>query len=175
MQLHVYGAGLANVNLDASASICFTRVMNMKISEDAVDAWISLVRANDRAMTEIETKLAKNDLPPLAWYDALFEIEKAGAEGVRPYALHDRLLMPQYGTSRLLNRIVKAGLIRRAASVTDRRGYVVQITDEGRAMRQKMWPVYAGCLKNIFGNGLTDDDIRMIKRLMDRVAAPSPN
>ena len=46
--------------------------------------------------------------PPLAWYDALLEIEKAGPDGLRPFELRKLLLLPQYGTSRLLDRMVTA-------------------------------------------------------------------
>lgn len=113
---------------------------------DTIALWTALVSANRRLLETIEDTLKAQGLPPLAWYDALLEIEKAGVDGIRPFALTDRLLLPQYGTSRLLDRIAKAGLIDRLACANDGRGQVVRITDSGRQMRRRMWPVYADLL-----------------------------
>jgi DNA-binding MarR family transcriptional regulator len=95
-------------------------------------------------LERVEGALKAAELPPLAWYDALLELEKAGEEGLRPFALQERLLLPQYGTSRLVDRLVAAGLVERRPCAEDGRGHELAITAEGRAMRARMWPVYAG-------------------------------
>lgn len=94
-------------------------------------------------VSAIDHALKDEGFPSLSWYDAILEIEKAGSDGIRPFELKDQLLLPQYGTSRLLDRIEKAGLIKKDACKTDGRGHVVSITDAGREMRRKMWIIYA--------------------------------
>lgn len=56
------------------------------------------------------------------WYDALWEIEKAGPGGLRPFELKVALLLPQYGPARLLDRMVKPRLIERRDCDEDGRG-----------------------------------------------------
>jgi DNA-binding MarR family transcriptional regulator len=112
--------------------------------------WTRLMRASTRIQDAVETALKAEGLPPLSWYDALWEIEKA-ATGIRPLALQDRLLLPQYGLSRLVDRMVKAGLVERLACDSDGRGQVLLLTDAGRAVRAKMWPIYASVLQAEIG------------------------
>lgn len=110
---------------------------------NTVAAWTRLITAGRLLVERVEIALKVAGLPPLGWYDALWELERAEG-GLRPFELQERLLLPQYGTSRLLDRVVQAGLVERLACEKDGRGQVVRITQEGRAMRQRMWPVYAG-------------------------------
>ena len=110
--------------------------------------WTHLVSTGMDILAAIEDALKAKGLPPLAWYDALLEIENAGADGVRPFALQERLLLPQSGMSRLLQRLEKADYIKRLDCEADGRGFVVVITSQGKAIRRRMWPVYAETLIN---------------------------
>ena len=76
-------------------------------------------------MSRVESALKAADLPPLAWYEVLVELERAGAYGVRPFALEEALQLPQYGLSRLLARMEAAGLVLRGSCPGDGRGQMV--------------------------------------------------
>lgn len=136
---------------------------------NTVVVWTELIRASERALSQIEAALSDANLPPLSWYDALLEIEKAGPDGIRPFTLKERLLMPQYGTSRLLGRIERAGYINRVACDGDGRGHVVQITDAGKVVRKRMWPIYQRCLVDIFEGQINVDEADTLKNLLGRV------
>jgi DNA-binding MarR family transcriptional regulator len=135
-------------------------------SDDIIAAWITLQTVSRTLLEEVDTALASAGLPDLSWYDALLEIEKAGEAGVRPFQLKDRLLLPQYGTSRLLDRIERAGLIARRAVKEDGRGHLVVITDEGRRMRRKMWPIYAAALQRLLGKHLSVEEATSLRTLL---------
>ena len=143
--------------------------MENNTRRNTVAVWTELIRASERALSQIEATLSDVNLPTLIWYDALLEIEKTGTDGIRPYALKERLLMPQYGTSRLLGRIERAGYIRRVACDGDGRGHVVQITDAGKAVRKRMWPIYQQCLVDIFEGQISVDEADMLKEFLGRV------
>ena len=125
-----------------------------EVEPETIATWTALVTVTRLLLEEIEAALKAANLPPLSWYDALLEIERAGKAGLRPYELKDRLLLPQYGTSRLLDRIIAAGLIEKQDCVEDGRGYVVRITRDGLKIRQKMWPIYAAVLNARLQGGL---------------------
>lgn len=154
MQMHLYG---------------LIPSMENNTRKNTVMVWTELIRASERALSQIEKTLSDANLPTLIWYDALLEIEKTGADGIRPYALKERLLMPQYGTSRLLGRITRAGYIRRVACDGDGRGHVVQITGAGKAVRKRMWPIYQQCLIDIFEGQISVDEVDILKDLLGRV------
>jgi DNA-binding MarR family transcriptional regulator len=138
--------------------------------DSAVRAWTRLLRAHDAALGRVEDSLKAAGLPPLAWYDVLLELERTDG-GVRPYALEQRLLLPQYSLSRLLARLEAAGLIERGACPGDGRGQVIAITDAGRAMRARMWPVYAAALQQAIGARLTAAEAGRLAGLLDKLTA----
>jgi DNA-binding MarR family transcriptional regulator len=62
--------------------------------------------------------------------------------------------MSRSGLSRLVDRIEAAGLLRREAAPSDRRGTEVVLTEEGRAMLRRMWSVYGDGIARGFGRAL---------------------
>jgi hypothetical protein len=47
-------------------------------TEAVVDAWIALMRAQQAALLKIERAFREARLPPHSWYDALWELDRAG-------------------------------------------------------------------------------------------------
>ncbi len=131
--------------------------------------WTRLIRAGSHVQSRIEAALQAQSLPPLAWYDALWEIEQAGADGIRPFALQERLLLPQYGLSRMIERLVKAGYVARRACDEDGRGQRLHLTGSGAAVRTRMWPVYAATLRETVTDKLTTDEALNLARLLARL------
>lgn len=173
------GAVRPHVKLDASASMWFDAAMTEVAQPDhaappTAEAhipalWVRLMRAAAEVQRHAEAALAAAKLPPLAWYDALWEIEKAGAEGIRPFALQPRLLLPQYGLSRLIERLTVAGLVERRACAGDKRGQVLVLTAAGRATRAAMWPPYAGALHAAIGDRLGPGEAVALAELLGRL------
>lgn len=145
-----------------------------KVSPDTIAAWTSLISVSGALLERIEDILKSADLPPLSWYDALLEIEKAGPAGLRPYELKERLLLPQYSTSRLLARVEKAGLIARQACEDDGRGQVVVLTEAGHATRQRMWPIYADQLTRLIEDRLPPEERQQLADLLGKLNTGSP-
>ena len=132
-------------------------------------AWVAIVSTSRRLLESVEAALKDAGHPSLAWYDALWEIEKAGPDGLRPFELKDLLLLPQYGTSRLLDRLVKAELVERRDCDDDGRGQIVRISETGRNTRQAMWPVYARVLTEKIGSKLPPADAIQLVRLLSKL------
>lgn len=138
-------------------------------SPQTIAAWTSLVSANRILLNSIEVSLKNEGLPKLSWYDALLEIEKADRTGIRPFELKARLLLPQYGMSRLLDRIATAELIVRTEVEGDGRGQVIRLTQKGRSIRKAMWPVYAGALKRSVEQQLSQAEVTELARLLKKL------
>jgi DNA-binding MarR family transcriptional regulator len=66
-------------------------------------------------------------------------------------ALTERLLVGKSSVSIVLNRMVKAGLIRREEHPRDRRRVVLQLTAKGRALWRRIAPRYEQGVREIFG------------------------
>jgi len=146
--------------------------MSRDPSMTVVGAWTSLMRAQHRALSRIERALKAQGLPPLCWYDALLELSRVGEGGLRPFELQEEMLLPQYGLSRLLDRIEAAGYLERRPCEEDGRGQVLVITDEGSKLLMRMWPVYGAAINEALGRHLSDDDAAALDGLLRRVAPP---
>lgn len=109
-------------------------------------------------------------MPPLAWYDVLLEVERSSDTGLRPFELERAMLLEQYNLSRLLTRIEHAGFVERQACDDDGRGLRIIITDQGRALRRKMWPVYALAIESAIGTKLAAADVARLNDILGQIA-----
>ena len=90
-------------------------------------------------MDKIEGELKEAGLPPLNWYDVLFELDKAPDGRLAQQDLQSRTLLAQYNLCRLADRMEAEGLLQRRRCMLDGRNRHLVITDKGREMRASMW------------------------------------
>ena len=161
---------MKSVNLDAYACICYGVHMSERTpTETEIAAWARLVRVSQRLVKAVEAALKRAGLPPLAWYDALLELRRAGDEGLRPQALQQAMLLEQHRISRLLDRLEAAGLVERRPCPEDRRGQVVHLTPAGGDTLSRMWPVYRGAIATRFAGPLEPGEAETLARILGRL------
>lgn len=130
-------------------------------------AWAVLLTAHAVLVERIEAALAAAGLPPLAWYDALWELEKADGR-LRMAELARRVVLSKSNLSRLADRLEEAGLVERQDAALDGRGYDLVLTRAGRAMRRKMWPAYQAQIEALFSRHLTTEEARVMGEALGR-------
>lgn len=134
-----------------------------------VRAWISLMRAQQTALHKIERAFRDAGLPPPTWYDVLWELERAGETGLRPFEIERRVLIAQSNISRLIDRLQQTGYVERLPCEDDGRGQRVVITAAGREARKRMWPVYARAIVDAVGRRLSDRDAAALAALLAKL------
>ncbi len=132
-------------------------------------AWSRLIRVPQVLLAQTEAALRDEGLPPLGWYDALVALRRAGEAGIRPFELQRELGLEQYNISRLLDRMVAKGAVQRRRCDADARGQVVRITAEGRAMLNRMLPVYRGAVRRHFADRLGPGDAAALAQILARL------
>lgn len=143
--------------------------MKRRPSTEATAAWIRLMRVRSRVLDAVEQDIKKAGFPPLAWYDALLELSRAPGGELRPVELERQMLIPQYSTSRLIDRLVDEGLAVRRECKMDKRGLFVEITEAGREMQKRMWNAYSTAIERHVGSKLSDADAVRLCGLLDRL------
>lgn len=131
-------------------------------------AWIALLRVGPSVLGKVEAALRAKGLPPLAWYDVLWELEREGAP-LRQRDLGARLLVARYNLSRLLDRLEAEGLVRRADCSEDGRGQMLEVTRAGQSLRARMWPAYAAAIHEAVGSRLSAADADALAALLNRL------
>ncbi len=143
--------------------------MKRRPSPEATAAWTRLTRVQTRVLGAVEQDLKRAGFPPLAWYDALHELSRAPGGELRPVELERQMLIPQYSTSRLVDRLVEEGLAVRRECQRDKRGQYVEITEAGRELQKSMWSAYGAAIERHIGSKLTDADAATLRDLLDRL------
>jgi len=113
-----------------------------------INLWIALSLAQQSMTNQIEERLKHAALPPLVWFEVLFELEHA-PECLRPFELQKVLLFKQHNLSRLLARMIDAKVIQEGDAPADGRGKTVCATEEGRKMSRRMWHCYSPVLHSM--------------------------
>lgn len=144
-------------------------MMRRKPSLEATEAWTRLMRVQSRVLDTVEHELKEAGFPPLACYEALSELSRARAGELRPVELEKQMLLPQYATSRLIDRLVDEGLAARRECKADRRGQFVEITDAGRALQKRMGRAYSAAIEKHVGSKLSDAEAAELCGLLDRL------
>src|SRR5262245_15265256 len=138
-------------------------------SDAVVDAWIALMRAQQVMLLTIERAFREAKLPPHAWYDALWELDRAATGGLRPFEIERRMLIAQSNISRLLDRLEEQGYVARQPCEEDGRGQTIVITPSGREMRKHMWPVYARAISEAIGQRVSEREAANLASLLTKL------
>ena len=144
--------------------------MHRSPSPETVAAWARLLRVQQHVLAAVEADLKAEGFPPLAWYDALLELSRAANGRMRPVELEKTMLLPQYSTSRLTERLTRAGLAVREVCPMDRRGQFIAITAEGRALQKRMWEAYAAAIERHVGTRLSNEDAGRLCELLGKLS-----
>jgi DNA-binding MarR family transcriptional regulator len=144
--------------------------MSRRPSQETTAAWARLVRVQQSVLGAVERDLKAAGFPPLAWYDALLELSRAPNGQLRPVELEKQMLLAQYSTSRLIDRLAEAGLAERRACSVDGRGHYVAITQAGRNLQKKMWDTYAAAIERHVGTKLSSKEAAHLADLLGRLA-----
>src|SRR5262249_15544931 len=135
------------------------------------DAWARLLRVERKLLEAVEADLKAAGLPPLLWYDVVLELARAPDGRLRHRELQSRVLLAKYNLSRLIDRMAGDGLVARARVAEDARGAYITITEAGRRLQRRMWPVYARSIVRHFAQHLDDGDLAELERILAKLRA----
>lgn len=146
--------------------------MASELDDDTLAGWRAFLGAHALIVRRIERDLAAAGLPPLGWYDVLWALREAPEGRLRINALADEVvILSRTGLVRMVDRIEKAGLLRREAVPGDRRGSYAVVTKEGVQMLRRMWPVYRAAVAEHFGPHASAGLRRSLERMAESARA----
>jgi DNA-binding MarR family transcriptional regulator len=143
----------------------------MKRERDpAIRAWSHFLGAHALARRAIDERLTAAGQPPLAWYDVLLELERAGRR-LRIGELGEHLVVEPHNVTRLIDRLEAEGLLKRQRSAEDRRGVSAVLTGKGVALRKQMWVHYRIAILEVFGAAVSPCDAEMLTASLKKIIA----
>ena len=112
------------------------------LHEQRLDAFVLLVTANAKLTRTLSRELEEECGIPLTWFEVLIRLAQAPDGHLRLTDLAGSLMLSSSGTTRLVDRIEAAGLIRRVACPGDRRVVHATLTEEGEELLARARPVH---------------------------------
>jgi len=143
--------------------------MTQKPSKETIQTWARLVRVEQELLEKVEGDLKIAGLPPLVWYDVLLELVREPSGRLRYRDLHAKLLLAKHNLSRLLDRLEADRLVAREAVEDDARGAYVDITEAGRQVQKRIWPVYRRAIAQHFASKLSSMDVQQLDKILNKL------
>jgi DNA-binding MarR family transcriptional regulator len=135
------------------------------------EAWGALTRTHAAVTQRLQEALAQSDFPPLPWYEILATVAEAPEQRMRMGDLAEALVITRGGLTKLVDRLVKAGLLERTFCETDRRVSYATLRPAGERMLAEMRPVIVGELEIAFSAKISGDEADTLRETLDRVRA----
>lgn len=135
------------------------------------DAWGALTRTHAAVAQRLQEALAQAEFPPLAWYEVLETVAEAPEERLRMGDLAEALVMTRGGLTKLVDRLVKAGLLERTYCETDRRVSYATLCPAGRELLDEMRPVLTAELAAAFAAKLSAAQAERLRETLEVVRA----
>ena len=136
-----------------------------------LDAWRSLIHAHARLTRTLDEELQASHRLSLAEYDALLQLVNAPRRRLRMSVLADRVLLSRSGITRLVDRLVAAGMVERSACSTDARGAEAALTAHGLDRLRAASRTHLDGVGRLFLDVVEPADRAAVQRAMDRVLA----
>ena len=134
-------------------------------------AWRLLLEAHAATTELLERELVAERGLPLTRYDVLLNLAEAPGGRLRMQELSASVLLSKSGLSRLVDRMVDAGLVRRERCQDDRRGWFAVLTDQGRSALRRAAPVHLRGIQEHFAQHLEPEEVQVLTTALARVVA----
>ena len=131
-------------------------------------AWWGVLRSSTLLLRALGNDMQKDGLA-LEWFDVLVNLAEYPEEEMPLSSLVDNVVLSASGLTRLLDRMEKAGLVKRTLSKTDRRRFDVSLTEAGRSEFNRVWPAHQNAVRDRYLQYLTKDEMKVIHQALAKV------
>lgn len=144
-----------------------------ELSDQQLEAWRAFIRAQSELLKTLNQELEADQGIPLTFFDVLAQLSFAGGR-LRMSELADAVVISRSGVTRLVDRMARAGLVRREACPEDRRSMYATLTAKGKRALAQARPVHLRGVARHFGRHLSDEEAKTIAAALGRMF-PTPD
>jgi DNA-binding MarR family transcriptional regulator len=144
---------------------------NVKLlSPTELGAWRGFLRAHAAIVRRLDAELEAEHGISLSAYEVLLLLHEAPGRSLRMSQLADSALLSHSGMTRLVDRLVKAGLVQRRRCEEDRRGFFAEPTPAGTELFGRARVTHLRGIRERFVSRLSERELAELGALWDRVA-----
>jgi DNA-binding MarR family transcriptional regulator len=136
-----------------------------------LNAWGAFLTAHKALETILNRELEAACGLPLTWFDALAQLRMAPGHRLTMTQLASALLFSKSGLTRLVDRMVEAGLVERLARPGDRRSLHIALSGAGEEKFRQALPIHLNHVKRHFAAHIDDRETKAVESALMRIAA----
>jgi DNA-binding MarR family transcriptional regulator len=138
------------------------------LGADEMLAWRSYVETNADLMAALEHDLASTGLN-LGDYQVLVFLSESPEHSLRMCDLAGRLQLSPSGLTRRLDGLVRAGLVDRRGSDSDRRVMLAALTPKGVQALERSAPVHVASVRRRMIDLLDDEELHVVANVFQKI------
>jgi DNA-binding MarR family transcriptional regulator len=136
---------------------------------EASATWLALMTAFAHVREVLADELRRETPLSLERYEILLILSQAEGGAMRPSDLAERLRLSRSGTTRLVDRLERDGLVERRPCGSDRRGSFVALTPQGEQAFRTAGRVHLRGIEEHVGSRLAPEEMPGLRRMLERL------
>lgn len=137
--------------------------------EVEIAAWTGFLRVHATLVRELDAELTAGHGLALTSYDVLIQLDMAPGNRLRMSELADAVLLSRSGLTRLVSRLVNAGMVDRVGCKDDQRGAWAVLTGKGAARLAEARETHRAGVRERFLDRFSEDEQRRLGRIWERL------
>jgi len=139
------------------------------LSDQERRAWGGFLTTHARLVRKLDEELREAHGMPLGTFDVLIQLSRAPDQRLRMRDLADAIVLSRSGLTRLVDRLVRDGLVERERCGEDARGAWAVLTPAGRKALKQATPTHIEGVRRLFLADLDEDDQARLGELWERL------
>ena len=139
------------------------------MSTSELAAWRGFLRVHSAVIRDLDAALATAHDMPLTSYEVLLYIDGTRDGRMRMSDLAESVLLSRSGVTRLVDRLEKAGMVRRDTCAEDARGAYAVITRAGRLALADARQTHHAGVRERFLRHLSGEEREQLTELWERI------
>jgi DNA-binding MarR family transcriptional regulator len=132
-------------------------------------AWRGMLRVHAALVKALDAELVQAHDLPLISYEVLITLDAAAGRRLRMAELADSVLLSRSGTTRLVDRLERDGLLARENCEDDGRGSFAVLTDRGADLLSHARATHLDGVRERFLRHFGEAELRMLAESWERV------
>jgi DNA-binding MarR family transcriptional regulator len=139
--------------------------------DDLAATWGALLKVHAALVPRLDAELQESHALPLTWYDVLLELNAAPERRLTMGQLGSVAAVSRTRVSRVVDELVRAGMVARDPNPDDGRSAFAALTPAGRATLRKAAPTYVAAVRREFADHLTAQESKVLAGALAKVLA----
>lgn len=151
---------------------------DVRCDDERITAFGMLLEAHAAVSSAVNRELEGTAGMPITWFEVLIRLSRSPQQRLRMSELATQVGLSHSGLTRLLDRVIEAGFVRREACPDDRRGAFAVLTDAGADALEGALGGHLASIERHLVQPLGREDVLaltdLLRRLRDAAWAGTP-